>query len=134
MRTRQGLRAITPDIAGIKAYCLEADKAAQGFYPFTMDSPFDGTDFFARQFNPVADENEDPITGVAAGALGCYSKEHGLYDGRQTFVVAQGYDLKKDGKPMGGNMFVDVSHGVKVGGYAVIYDETRGGGLARGRE
>jgi PhzF family phenazine biosynthesis protein len=110
------VRSVKPDIAGIKAYCRAT--TARGFYPFTTESVIPATDFYARQFNPLADENEDPVTGVAAGALGCYAKKYRLYGDRQTFVVAQGYDLGK-----GGNMFVDVSDGVKVGGYAVVYGE-----------
>ena len=115
LRNLKVLRAVSPDLEGIKAYCREI--TAKGFYPFTTESPVPHTDFFARQFNPLADENEDPGTGVAAGALGCYARKYKLYD-RQTFIVAQGYDLG-----MGGNMFVDVSSGVKVGGYAVTYGE-----------
>lgn len=109
------LRAVQQDIEGIKRYCRETE--AKGFYPFTIESPVPDTDFFARQFNPLADENEDPLTGVAAGALGCYAKKYKLLDTEQ-FVVAQGYDLG-----MGGNMLVDVSNGVQVGGYAVAYGQ-----------
>lgn len=111
------LRAVHPDLEGIKSYCRET--GAKGFYPFTNESPIANTDFYARQFNPLADENEDPVTGVAAGALGCYAKKYKLYD-KQSFVVAQGYDLGK-----GGNMFIGVSDGVKVGGYAVTFGEKK---------
>jgi PhzF family phenazine biosynthesis protein len=109
----KALRAVTQDIEGIKQYCRET--TARGIYPFTMESPIPHTDFFARQFNPLADENEDPLTGVAAGALGCYTKKYKLLD-KEQFVVAQGYDLD-----MGGNMLVDVSEGVQVGGYATTF-------------
>jgi PhzF family phenazine biosynthesis protein len=115
LRNIQAARSVKPDLEGVKTYCRTT--AARGFYPFTMGSPIPNTDFFARQFNPLADENEDPVTGVAAGALGCYAKRYNLY-GKQTFVVAQGYNLG-----MGGNMYVDVSDGVKVGGYAVTYGQ-----------
>lgn len=115
LRGLAAVRSVKPDLEGIKAYCRET--GAKGFYPFTTESPVPATDFYARQFNPLADENEDPVTGVAAGALGCYAKKYQLYD-KQTFVAAQGYDLGK-----GGNMFVDVSDGVRVGGYAVTYGE-----------
>jgi PhzF family phenazine biosynthesis protein len=115
LRTLGAVRSIMPDLEGIKAYCRAT--SARGFYPFTMESPIPSTDFFARQFNPLADENEDPVTGLAAGALGCYTKEYRLYD-KEDFVIAQGYDLG-----MGGNMYIDVSDGVKVGGYAVTYGQ-----------
>ncbi|HKX24026.1 MAG TPA: PhzF family phenazine biosynthesis protein [Candidatus Saccharimonadales bacterium] len=115
LRSLEAVRAIKPDLEGVKYYCRST--TARGFYPFTTESPIPNADFFARQFNPLADENEDPVTGVAAGALGCYAKKYNLYD-KQNFVVTQGYDLGK-----GGNMFVDVTNGVKVGGYAVVYGE-----------
>jgi len=115
LNSLETVRKVKPDIEGIKAYCRST--TARGFYPFTTESPIPETDFFARQFNPLADENEDPVTGVAAGALGCYAKKYHIYD-KQVFVVAQGYDLGK-----GGNMVVDVSNGVKVGGYAVTFGE-----------
>lgn len=110
------LRAIKPDLTRIKEYCWRSE--AKGFYPFTQDSPIPESDFFARQFNPLADENEDPITGVAAGALGCYSNKYKLLP-RRLSIVAQGYDLG-----MGGLMYVDTTHSVHVGGYAVTVGTT----------
>jgi trans-2,3-dihydro-3-hydroxyanthranilate isomerase len=118
LKSLEALRAIRYDRSGIEAikdYCRNT--TARGIYPFTMESPIPETDFYARQFNPLADENEDAITGVAAGALGCYADKYKLL-GKQQFTVAQGYDLG-----MGGNMVVDVSDGVRVGGYAVSYGE-----------
>jgi PhzF family phenazine biosynthesis protein len=115
LRDLKAVRDVKPDIEGIKEYSRTT--AAKGFYPFTAESPITNTDFFTRQFNPLADENEDPVTGVAAGALGCYAQKYNLY-GKTNYVVAQGYDLGK-----GGNVFVDVSNGVKVGGYAVSYGQ-----------
>jgi trans-2,3-dihydro-3-hydroxyanthranilate isomerase len=112
----RSLRAVRQNVAAIEAYCH--DTGARGVYPFTAESPIPGTDFYARQFNPLADKNEDPITGVAAGALGCYAAKY-FTDARQ-FIVAQGYDMG-----MGGNMVVDVSDGVHVGGYAVTYGQTQ---------
>jgi len=117
LNSLKALRAVTQDSEGIKQYCRETE--AKGIYPFTMESPIPDTDFFARQFNPLADENEDPLTGVAAGALGCYAKKYKLL-AKEQFIVAQGYDLN-----MGGNMLVDVTEGVRVGGYAVTYGETK---------
>ncbi len=106
--------AIRPDLEGIKDFCRET--GAKGFYPFTAETR-DEADFHARQFNPLAGINEDPITGVAAGALGAYLREFGLSDKRE-FVVEQGFSM---GKP--GRIFVDVQGKVKVGGYAVSFGE-----------
>ncbi len=110
------LRATKPDLERIKDYCWRTE--AKGFYPFTSDSPIKNSDFYARQFNPLADENEDPITGVAAGALGCYAKKYKLIS-HPVCVVAQGYDMD-----MGGLMYVDATHSVHVGGYAATVGAT----------
>ncbi|HSX05420.1 MAG TPA: PhzF family phenazine biosynthesis protein [Candidatus Saccharimonadales bacterium] len=109
------LNAIQPNLEEIATYCKNGE--ARGFYPFTTEALDSKADFQARQFNPAAGINEDPITGVAAGALGCYAQKYGLTT-KEQIIVEQGYALN-----MGGQMFVDLSEGVKVGGYAVIYGE-----------
>ena len=63
------LYGIKPDLDGIKEYCKRTE--TKGFYPFTFETK-ENSDFHVRQFNPLAGINEDPITGVAAGALRAY--------------------------------------------------------------
>lgn len=106
------LQAITPDLEGIAA-CVES----RGFYPFTSETIDPQADFQARQFNPAVGINEDPLTGVAAGALGCYAKKYKLVN-KDQIIIEQGYNMN-----MGGQMFVDVSDDVKVGGYGVTFGE-----------
>lgn len=113
----QTLFSITPDLKGIAEYCKIS--GARGFYPFTTDVLEKGSDFHARQFNPLAGIDEDPVTGVAAGALGGYLKRRNLLD-KTSFVIEQGYVLGKFGK-----MFVDIADAVFVGGYAVEVGEQR---------
>ena len=72
--------------------------------------------YYARQFNPSTGINEDPVTGVAAGALGVYLKKYRNLN--NPFVIEQGHILGKTGQ-----MYVDASHGIKVGGYAVKYGQ-----------
>lgn len=109
------LKNIKPDLEGIAEYCKR--NGTKGFYPFTSETIDADSDFHARQFNPLAGINEDPITGVAAGALGCYVTKYNLSD-KKTFVIEQGYVMSK-----GGKIFVDVMNEVKVGGYAVTFGE-----------
>ena len=113
--SRETLFHITPDFEGIKAYCRKS--GARGFYPFTAETINKEADFHARQFNPLAGIDEDPITGVAAGALGAYVKKYGLLN-KTVLLVEQGFIMNK-----GGIMTVDISNGVKVGGYAVIVEK-----------
>lgn len=72
--------------------------------------------YYARQFNPSTGKNEDPVTGIAAGALGAYLKKYRNLE--HPFIVEQGHVLSKIGQ-----MYVDVSNGIKVGGYAVEYGQ-----------
>jgi PhzF family phenazine biosynthesis protein len=72
-------------------------------------------DYYARQFNPAAGIDEDPITGIAAGALGAYVQRYRLTN-KTHILVEQGYAMS-----MGGEMYVDTSDGIRVGGYAVSF-------------
>lgn len=109
------LFAIKPDLNGIIRYSKE--KNTRGFYPFTPETIDKEADFHARMFNPLVGINEDPITGVAGGALACYLK-HNDISKNESFIIEQGNVLGKSGKIM-----VDIRDGVKVGGYAVTFGE-----------
>lgn len=102
---------IIPDLGGIGKYCIET--GVKGFYPFTRETIDSRSDFHARQFNPLAGVNEDPVTGMAAGALGAYAKKYQLL-GKNSAIVEQGYVLNKAGK-----VYIDLASGIKIGGYAV---------------
>ena len=106
---------IKPDLEGMKIYCKE--HLVKGFYPFTAETMDKDSDFHARQFNPLAGIDEDPITGVAAGALGAYVVKHKISD-KNNFIIEQGYCMGK-----GGKMYVTAEDKAKVGGYAVIFGE-----------
>jgi PhzF family phenazine biosynthesis protein len=116
LKSREVLFAIQPNFAGIMSYCKANN--VRGFYPFTLDTIDPNSDFHARQFNPLLGINEDPITGVAAGALGSYAVKHKLLP-KQTFVIEQGYIMDKPGK-----MYVEIGPEVTVGGYAVTLGAT----------
>lgn len=84
VKSLEVLFKITPNFTGIREYSLKS--GSRGFYPFTTETIDNGSDFHARQFNPLAGINEDPITGIAAGALGSYIVNHHLSD-KKTFVI-----------------------------------------------
>lgn len=104
---------INPDFAGIKKYCQIS--GARGFYPFTAEVIDVDSDFHARQFNPLAGIDEDPITGIAAGALASYLVSHNLSN-KKSFTIEQGAIMNRFGK-----MYVDVSDMIRVAGYAIEY-------------
>ncbi|MBI5389924.1 PhzF family phenazine biosynthesis protein [Candidatus Woesearchaeota archaeon] len=107
VKSLTGLLNIKPYLAGITEYCFE--KKINGFYPFTPETR-EHSDAHARQFNPLAGINEDPATGVAAGALGGYMLKHKLSP-KKELVIEQGYIMQ-----MPSRIVVDMHHGVRVGG------------------
>lgn len=88
-----------------------AQEIPQGVYPFVK---INESHYYARQFNPATGIDEDPVTGVAAGALGVHLKNKNIHQ----FSVEQGHVLNKQG-----TIFVDVTNDVKIAGYAVVFDE-----------
>jgi len=108
------LFAIKPDLEGMYVYSEKSE--VRGFYPFTTETQDPTSDFHARQFNPFHLYEEDPLTGMAAGALGAYSVRYKILGDKKSFVVEQGYVLNK-----GGKIFVEVGEKVQVGGYAVVF-------------
>lgn len=111
----EALKRINPNAEELKKYCLEHN--SKGLYPFTRETYEPEDDFHARQFNPFSGVREDPVTGIAAGALGAYLRKHNLLE-KPTFIIEQGNILGKDGK-----MYVDVTDGIRVGGYGAIFGQ-----------
>lgn len=107
---KDSLFRIEPDFLGISRFCEEYN--CHGFYPFyqAQNSDFDVE---ARQFNPQMGINEDPVTGVAAAALGAYLYAYQKLKKPQ-IVVRQGYNMGR-----GGEIYVTVGNPMKIGGYAV---------------
>ncbi len=107
------LRRVDPLLNALVVY--DETTGNQGIYPFTLDTDTLGIHAHARHFNPLSDPNEDPVTGVAAGALVAYLQAHGLVR-RSRIVVEQGHGLGKSGR-----MTAQYRGGqVTVGGHAVI--------------
>lgn len=104
---------IKPDFDWIIKYC--EDTWCRWFYPFCFETIDKNSDIHARQFNPLAWINEDPITWIAAWALGCYLVENNILS-KNFFLIEQWYIMKKFGK-----IKVEVWKNVKVGWNAVIY-------------
>lgn len=105
LKSMEDLFAMQPNFKAI------AQEIPQGIYPFVM---IEKMLYYARQFNPATGIDEDPVTGVAAAALGVHLRNKNIH----RFTVEQGHVLNKLG-----TIFVDVSNGVKIGGHAVVYDE-----------
>ena len=121
IQTRQDLFDIKPDFEKIAQYCEKI--GARGIYVYTLDPIDPDHSAHARQFNPLSGINEDPVTGIAASALGSYfylrNRKEAVYH------IEQGDCLGKPGIievrvwPTG--MY---SCRVRVAGQAVIYGES----------
>jgi PhzF family phenazine biosynthesis protein len=90
------LDSIKPDFNRMVKYCIE--ESITGFHLFTFDTHFSDSITTARHFAPSAGVNEDPVTGIAAGALGCYLSEFGSDNNSSlTFRMEQGFNMGRNG-------------------------------------
>lgn len=93
---RDVLYAIKPDFDRMANYC--AKESITGFHLFTFDTHLSDSNTAARHFAPSAGVNEDPVTGIAAGALGCYLSEFGDHqDPVLSFQMEQGFNMERNG-------------------------------------
>ncbi len=109
------LLAVNPDLDGMRNYCRKS--GARGFFLFTFDARTPDSDFYARHFNPLTLETEDPICGVGSGALGAYLQNNGLLS-KPRFSVQMGQTMDTDGC-----VIVDATYKIRVGGYCTVFGE-----------
>lgn len=114
-KSLNALLDMNPDFEKIKRLCTVI--GARGIYAFTSDTIFKDSTYHARQFNPLSGINEDPITGVAAGALGAFVSQYNT--GLANIIIEQGYCMDK----FGTMEVLYVGSDVFVKGNAVIYGE-----------
>lgn len=112
--TRERLRALDYDFAGLKALMLAHDLTTVALV--WREAP---TVFHARNPFPPGGVVEDPATGAAAAAFGAYVRELGLVPLPATLTLHQGEDM---GRPSLLTVDVGVSGGIRVSGQAVAVD------------
>lgn len=125
IKSRTVLYGIKPNFDKITDYCIR--KSITGFHLFTFDTHSPDSITTARHFAPSAGVNEDPVTGIAAGALGCYLIEFdkNTKNSQLHFQMEQGFNMNK-----GGVIDVEIAKDillyqlVKVGGKASILFNT----------
>jgi PhzF family phenazine biosynthesis protein len=104
------LDSIKPDFGAMTEFIKSQE--GKGLYCFAPSEEELGS-YVARFFNPAVGINEDAATGVAAGPLGAYLNKY-IYNGTcEQLKILQG---KYIGKPS--ELFVDLTDGVRVGGFA----------------
>lgn len=123
IKNRNILYSIKPNFDQMTDYCIQ--QSITGFHLFVFDTHFSDSITTARHFAPVAGVNEDPVTGIAAGALGCYLSELDKDNTLFSFQMEQGFNLGRNGI-----INVEISKedqlykSVKVGGKACILFNT----------
>lgn len=108
------LNKVAPNLQGIAEYCKTHDP--KGFYVFTTETSANEADLAARFFNPTVGIDEDPATGVAAGALACYASRYMQNESKKQFVIEQGFGMN-----MPSTLYVDITDTVRVGGYGTSF-------------
>ena len=87
-------------------------------YPFTTEVLIADSHFHAGQFNPLADIDEDPITGIAAGALGA-SWDHHHNECHASYIIEQDHSMRKFSRVC----VTAVEDSVTISGCAVSFDQ-----------
>ncbi|MEO0137227.1 MAG: PhzF family phenazine biosynthesis protein [candidate division WOR-3 bacterium] len=115
------MKNIKPDFTFMNNFCIRL--GIHGIIVFCMETFEPGDTVFMRHFAPVVGINEDPISGAAAGSVGCYLIRKNLIEPSNfsRIIVEQGYLQNRQGK-----VYVHVEcsrdqiYRVKVGGNAVL--------------
>jgi len=125
VKNRNILYGIKPNFELMDNYCKL--KSITGFHLFTFDTYNANSITTARHFAPTAGVNEDPVTGIAAGALGCYLTEYGKnVPAVSNFQMEQGFNLGRNGIIHVEIIKEDQQYKyVKVGGTAYILFNTK---------
>lgn len=127
VHSRNALFAAAPDFKRMTELC--AATATNGVHVFSFETRDPASTTTARHFAPTAGVNEDLVTGIAAGALGCYlvryAPDFGQSRRHHHFCMEQGYNFEREGK-----VIVDIETmseaitAVRVGGLARILFQT----------
>ncbi|MGQ9464329.1 MAG: PhzF family phenazine biosynthesis protein [bacterium] len=115
------MRRLNPDFTFMNNFCIRL--GIQGIIAFCLETFETGDTAFMRHFAPVMGINEEPISGAAAGNLGCYLIRKKLIEpsNYSRIILEQGYLQNRQGKVY---VHVECSRDqifrVKVGGNAVL--------------
>ncbi|MBI5855907.1 MAG: PhzF family phenazine biosynthesis protein [Nitrospirae bacterium] len=124
IRTLTAVRSIVPNVMMINDLC--ARFGANGIMVFTTVTVEELSTVHTRFFCPSLGVLEDPATGSASGALGCYLVQNGAVEvGPSTQIVAeQGYEIDR---PSRIRIHIesddDAIQEVKVGGHVMMIAE-----------
>jgi trans-2,3-dihydro-3-hydroxyanthranilate isomerase len=126
LATRRAVDEAAPVAGDLASVLRTAGSGAHAVFLFSAEPAADGATVYSRMFAPGLGIAEDPATGIASGALGCYLVRHGVVAPADASTM-----LSLQGVKMGRPSHVHISIGatgreitsVRVGGSSVLAGE-----------
>ena len=121
LRSLKDMRNIVPNFSLMDSFCVRL--GISGIIVFCRQTFDVESTAFMRHFTPSTGTNENPISGLAAGTLGCYLLKHKMIEAANfsRIIIEQGHLLQKQGKVY---VHLETTRGqiyrVKIGGNAVL--------------
>jgi len=121
LRSLKEMRNINPNYSLMDSFCVRL--GISGIIVFCRQTFDVESTAFMRHFTPSIGVNESPISGLAAGTLGCYLLKHKMLEPANfsRIIIEQGHLQQKQGKVY---VHLETTRGqiyrVKIGGNAVI--------------
>jgi trans-2,3-dihydro-3-hydroxyanthranilate isomerase len=120
LRTLKDIRNVAPHFTLMDSFCVRL--GISGIIVFCRQTFDVDSTAFMRHFTPSMGVNENPISGLAAGTLGCYLVKHKMLEAANfsRIIIEQGHLQQKQGKVY---VHMETTRGqiyrVKIGGNAV---------------
>jgi trans-2,3-dihydro-3-hydroxyanthranilate isomerase len=126
LATRDAVDSATVNPAGLDAFMRSSNASSHGVFLFSAQPGGDGATVYSRMFAPGLGVAEDPATGIASGALGCYLVRHKIVSPGEAGAMLSLQGVKM-GRPSHVHISIGVQNGdinnVRVGGEAVLAGE-----------
>lgn len=117
VKNLETLKKIQPDIEKITSHSRQYNHA--GIAAIITGGFTDKGDVATRNFAPIFGINEDPATGIAAGAIAHYANKYTFNVKKDHIIVEQGVTMNA-----ASTIIVDITDATLVGGNAVIFGTT----------
>lgn len=112
---------LKPDFDRLEA--LNRDLGVLSTHLFSLETIEKESTVHTRNFAPAVGVRENPVSGAANGALGCYLVKNGVVEvptGKALLVAEQGYEIERTGKvAIEVTMIKEQVTAVRIGGTAV---------------
>jgi trans-2,3-dihydro-3-hydroxyanthranilate isomerase len=126
LTARRAVDNVSVNRDALDALYQQTRTTANGVFVFSSEPGADRATVYSRMFAPDLGVPEDPATGIASGALGCYLVQHKMVAPEKAGSI-QSLQGVKMGRPSHVHISIEIDHGgiggVRVGGEAVLAGE-----------